>query len=79
MVCVFLKLYFHLGETENPKKSRYLVIQFNMERYRVKYHYGSTNGETVLELRGGSEGEALNELRRRYPSDVYVVNAVWGK
>jgi len=50
-----------------------------MERYRVKYHYGSTNGETVLELRGGSEGEALNELRRRYPSDVYVVNAVWGK
>jgi hypothetical protein len=71
---VILIFNYHSGETENPKKSRCLFIQFNMERYRVKYHYGSTNGETVLELRGGSEGEALNELRRRYPSDVYVVS-----
>jgi hypothetical protein len=45
-----------------------------MERYRVKYRYGSTQGETVLELQGGSEGEAVRELRRRCPSDVYVIS-----
>ena len=46
-----------------------------MERYRVKYRYGAGSaGETVLELRGGSESEALCELRRRYPSDVQVVS-----
>lgn len=47
-----------------------------MERYRVKYRYGPRSaGETVLELRGGSESEALSELRRRYPSDVQEVSA----
>lgn len=45
-----------------------------MARYLVKYRYGFTSGQTILELSGGSEGEALRELRRRYPSDVYVVN-----
>lgn len=63
-----------MGETENPKKSRYSIIVINMERYRVKYRYGSTQGETVLELHGGSEGEAVRELRRRCPSDVYVIS-----
>ena len=46
-----------------------------MGRYRVKYRYGvGTAGETVLELHGGSESEALSELRKRYPSDVQVVS-----
>jgi hypothetical protein len=45
-----------------------------MERYRVKYHYGSTNGETVLELSGGTESEALALLRKRCPSDVQVIS-----
>ena len=45
-----------------------------MERYRVKYRYGaSSQGEMVLELRGGSESEALSILRRHFPSDVQVV------
>ncbi len=47
-----------------------------MERYRVKYRYGpGSAGETSLAFRGGSESEALSELRRCYPSDVQVVSA----
>ena len=45
-----------------------------MRRYLVKYQYGFTSGQIILELRGGSEGEALAELRRRYPADVRVVS-----
>ena len=46
-----------------------------MERYRVKYRYGAgTSGETVLELQGGSESEALSKLRKMFPSDVQVVS-----
>ncbi len=46
-----------------------------MGRFRVKYRYGAgTAGETVLELRGGCESEALCELRKRFPSDVQVVS-----
>ena len=45
-----------------------------MKRFRVKYHYGSTNGESVLELIGGTESEALAVLRKRCPSDVQVIS-----
>ena len=45
-----------------------------MRRYRVKYHYGSTNGESVLELNGGTESEALAVLCKRCPSDVQVIS-----
>ena len=46
-----------------------------MERYRVKYRYGvGTSGEQVLELHGGTESEALEVLRKRFPSDVQVIS-----
>ena len=45
-----------------------------MERYRVKFRYGTTSGERTLELRGGTESEALAELRKQCPSDVQVVS-----
>lgn len=45
-----------------------------MRRYLVEYHYGFTNGQTILELRTGSESEALEILRRRLPPDVRVVS-----
>ena len=45
-----------------------------MNRYRVKYRYGTSSGERTLELRGGTESEALTELRKQCPSDVQVVS-----
>lgn len=45
-----------------------------MRRYIVKYQYGFTSGQTILELRTGTESEALEILRRRLPSDVRVVS-----
>jgi hypothetical protein len=45
-----------------------------MRRYLVEYHYGNTNGQTILELRSGSESEALSVLRGRVPSDVIIIS-----
>lgn len=50
------------------------MIDF-MERYRVKFRYGAgTSGERILELRGGTESEALTELRKQCPADVQVIS-----
>ena len=46
-----------------------------MERYRVKYCYGAgTSGETILEMHGGTESEALSLLRKKFPADVQVIS-----
>ena len=45
-----------------------------MRRYLVKYRYGNTYGQTILELRGGSESEASYILRSRLHSDVIIIS-----